>query len=233
MKGGGYGTNRVAIVDQNGALETVIGNATDCVYVDGTSGPCFDPTQLPGYSDGETPGGVMNGSNVNFSLAGTPSPAASLLLFRNGVMLQQSFDYTLTGQVVQFGAGAAPQAGDTLVASYRLSPTAQSPNGAPSFSQGGGSTKGVVIFPVWNPQVVCSSTGTSTASIATATLGTCTLPASFIGAGDERREQRVTLDAPRQAPHARGDPRQMRELAQPQRGTTRAARTRARSAPPP
>ncbi len=192
LKGGGYGTNRVAIVDLNGALETVIGNATDCVYVDGTSGPCFDPTQLPGYSDSETPGGVVDGANINFALIGVPSPAGSLLLFRNGVTQQQGFDYTLTGQVVQFGAGAAPQPGDTLVASYRLSPSSQLQGGGPTFSQGGGSSNGIVIFPVWNPQVVCSATGTSTTSITTATLGTCTLPASFLGPGD-RVEIRMLL----------------------------------------
>ncbi len=192
LKGGGYGTNRVAIVDQDGALETVVGNATDCVYVDGTSGPCFDPTQLPGYSDSEIPGGVVDGSNLNFALIGTPSPATSLLLFRNGIMQQQGFDYTLTGQVVQFGAGAAPQPGDTLIASYRLSPTAQSQSVGPTFGQGGGSSNGIVIFPVWNPQVVCSATGTTTSSTGTATLGTCTLPAGFLGPGD-RVEIRMLL----------------------------------------
>ena len=192
LKGGGYGTNRVAIVDQTGALETVIGNATDCVYVDGTSGPCFDPTQLPGYSDSETPGGVLDGVNLNFGLGGAPSPAASLLLLRNGILQQQGFDYTLTGQVVQFAAGGAPQPGDTLIASYRLSPTAQAQPGATTFAQGGGSVNGVVIFPVWNPQVVCSATGTSTSSIGTATLGTCTLPAGFVGPGD-RVEIRMLL----------------------------------------
>ena len=47
LKGSSYIPGRVAIVDTTGALETVAGNFNDCVYVNGTSGPCFDPTQLP------------------------------------------------------------------------------------------------------------------------------------------------------------------------------------------
>jgi hypothetical protein len=86
VKGVSYGTGRVATVDDTGAIDTVVGNITDCVYVNGTSGPCFDATQLPGYGDGEIPTGVVDGSNFTFGLAAAPGPVLSLMLFRNGIM---------------------------------------------------------------------------------------------------------------------------------------------------
>ncbi len=178
LKGSAFGTGRVAIIDQTGAIDTVVGNSTDCVYVDGTSGPCFDPTQLPTYSDDETPAGVVDGSNISFALAAQPSPPLSLILFRNGMAQKQGFDYTLTGAVVQFAAGNGPQPGDTLAAWYRL-PSAASQGGP---IQGG--LGGPVIFPTMNAQVVCSATGTQASAADLTGLGTCTIPANALSSGD-------------------------------------------------
>jgi hypothetical protein len=185
VKGTAYGTGRVAIVDENGAVDTVVGNLSDCVYVNGTSGPCFDPTQLPGYSDGESPSGVVDGANTNFGLAGQPAPPASLLLFRNGMVQKQGSDYTLTGSVVQYAAGAIPQPGDTLMAWYRLPPTASSPVGAGlSLPDGNGSSNGVIIYPTLSAQVICGANGTSTSATILTSLGTCTIPGNFLNPGD-------------------------------------------------
>jgi hypothetical protein len=184
VKGTGYGTGRVAIVDDNGAVDTVAGNFTDCVYVNGTSGPCFDPTQLPGYSDGESPTGVVDGANDTFGLVGQPTPPASLLLFRNGMLQKQGFDYTLSGTVLTYSGGAIPQPGDTLVASYRLPPTASSPVGTNPTPDSSGSSNGVIIYPTLNAQVICGATGTATQSATLTSLGSCTIPASFLHAGD-------------------------------------------------
>ena len=182
LKGSAYGTGRVANVDVNGAIDTVIGNISDCVYVNGSSGPCFDATQLPGYSDGETPAGVIDGSNFTFGLAAQPGPAQSLLLFLNGVLQQQGLDYTLTGSVVQFASDAVPQPADTLTASYRT-PALQGGN----LSGGGGVIpviEGATIIPTLNAQVICSVNGTQTNTTTFATLGTCTLPAGLLLPGD-------------------------------------------------
>src|SRR5437764_5364374 len=54
-KGPGYGTGRAALINDTGGIETVVGNLADCVHVDGTSGQCFDTSQLPTYMDAETP----------------------------------------------------------------------------------------------------------------------------------------------------------------------------------
>ncbi len=101
VKGSGFGTNRVAIVDDNGVIETAVGSTSDCVFVDGTSGPCTIT-----YSDGEVPGGTVNGLNGSFTLAGTPL-GSSLQLYLNGLFQTAGVDYTLTGATVQF-TGAVP-----------------------------------------------------------------------------------------------------------------------------
>jgi hypothetical protein len=133
IKGPGFGTNSVALINQNGQIETVIGNVGDCVYADGSTGPC---SASPTFVDAETPGGVVDGANATFILANSPS-GSSLLLFRNGILMTAGVDYSETGSTILFFNGAIPQPQDTLVASYRVDP-AQSSGG----SGGGGGTNG-------------------------------------------------------------------------------------------
>jgi hypothetical protein len=64
-------------------------------------------------------GGTIDGTNVVFTLANPPSPAAGLVLFRNGVAQKNGLDYTLAGSTITFVTAATPQAGDTLLAWYR------------------------------------------------------------------------------------------------------------------
>jgi hypothetical protein len=71
------------------------------------------------YADNEIPSGTINGSNATFTLTATPTPSVSLTLYRNGVLLKQGADYTLTGSIITFGGGEIPQTGDLLLASYR------------------------------------------------------------------------------------------------------------------
>lgn len=73
----------------------------------------------PTFEDGENPGGVVDGSNLTFTLVGAPSPALSLQLFRNGILQRTGVDYTLTGSTVQFLPVSTPQVGDVLQAYYR------------------------------------------------------------------------------------------------------------------
>jgi hypothetical protein len=70
--------------------------------------------------DLETPSGTINGTNDTFTLANTPSPAGSLHLYKNGMlMLAGGADYTLTGNTIVYVAGAIPKTGDVHRASYR------------------------------------------------------------------------------------------------------------------
>jgi hypothetical protein len=118
VKGPGYAAGRVAMVNGNGALESVSGSASDCVRVDGSSGPCGG--SAPSFVDGDSLGGIVDGSNPLFTLSGVPDPASSLAVYRNGLLQKPGQDYTTNGLTIQFTAAAIPQPGDTLLASYRL-----------------------------------------------------------------------------------------------------------------
>ena len=165
LKGPAYTLGRVAWVNGSGAMETVTGTPTDCVHVDGTSGPCGG--SQPNYVDGEAPAGVVDGSNTTFTLSATPSPTASLTVYRNGVLQTAGQDFTLSGNQILFVTAAAPQAGDTVRASYRV------PGGTAGTTQ---------LYP--NPQVLCSGLGGATSSPSLASIGTCVIPAGFLTAGD-------------------------------------------------
>ncbi len=178
-KGVGYGTNAVAIVDDNGAIETAVGDPGNCVFIDGTTGPCGQAT----YSDAEVPGGTINGSNAAFTLANTPL-GASLTLTRNGVALTANTDYTLTGTSIQFQPGAIPQPGDTLLASYRVDTSAG--GSITSQTAPGGALHTAAA------QVICSAAGKTTSATALTSLGGCDIPAAGLLAGD-RIEVRFTF----------------------------------------
>jgi hypothetical protein len=94
LKGPGYAAGRVAIVNATGAIESVSGASTDCVRVDGSSGPCGGAA--PSFVDNDVPTGLVDGANVNFALTGVPNPAGSLSLDRNGVLLKVRQDFRST-----------------------------------------------------------------------------------------------------------------------------------------
>jgi hypothetical protein len=135
LKGPGYAGGRVAVVNPAGSLESVTGSPSDCVRVDGSSGPCGDAGGLPSFVDGDSPSGIVDGSNTIFMLSAFPNPASSMAVYRNGVLQSSVRDYNVTGNAVQFVAAAAPQPGDTLLASYRLTDTGSVPPGLVSPQQ--------------------------------------------------------------------------------------------------
>jgi hypothetical protein len=71
-------------------------------------------------------------------------------------------DYTAIANVVTFQTGAIPREGDILVASYRLTGPA----------------------PGLAPEILCTSVGTASGTTTAASLGTCTIPANSLDAGD-------------------------------------------------
>jgi hypothetical protein len=119
--GAAFTISRSAVIDATGAIDGALGNLSDCLHVDGTSGPCTTGSGSPTFVDGEVPGGTLNGSNDAFTLANVPNPSTSLALFRNGLLLTQGGDYTLSSNAITFASGATPQNTDVLAASYRLS----------------------------------------------------------------------------------------------------------------
>jgi hypothetical protein len=144
----------------------VAGDPSDCVRVDGSTGPCG--SLGPAFMDGDTLAGLVDGSNTSFGLSTAPNPPASLSVYRNGVLQKAGQDYALNASVVQFVAASTPQPGDTLLASYRIADS-----GSSGTTQSGTS-----------PQVLCGGSGTSTQSTTLAAIGTCTIPAGVMAAGD-------------------------------------------------
>jgi len=181
LKGTGFGSNGVAVVDDSGSLATAVGDVGACVFVDGTTGQCAPPT----FADAETPGGIVDGTNGTLTLANTPL-GSSLLLFRNGLYMTPGFDYTLSGSTIVFPAGAVPHPGDTLTASYRVD-TSVSGNIRAFTSPGAGAQIRSTAA-----QVLCSSAGTSVATTSWTTLGGCDIPSSGLHTGD-RIEIRFTF----------------------------------------
>jgi hypothetical protein len=174
MKGVGFGVGRAAVINQAGQIDAAAGNLGDCVRVDGSSGPCGAGGGGAGagsFADAEIPAGAVNGVNAVFTLASTPSPAASLELFRNGVLQRQGSDYQISGNVVTFFLASVPESGALLVASYRFA----NPNDP--------------LSSMASPQVVCSSTGSGTSGTTLIELGSCTIPAGLLGAGDRLEVQ--------------------------------------------
>jgi len=168
VEGAAYAAGHAAMIDSTGALEAVAGNVSDCVHVDGSSGPCGaagSGSAGPSFTDGEAPAGSLNGANTSFTLRAVPAPTSSLALYRNGVLQQAGLDYSLSGNTVQFLAGSTPQPGDTLLASYRVTPTGTA-QGPPA------------------PQILCSGVGAATSSTTLSSLGTCTIPAGTLQPGD-------------------------------------------------
>ena len=165
-KGASYTPGRAAVINSSAQIDAAGGNSTDCLHVDGSSGSCGTGSGGgPGFVDAEIPAGVLDGLNTTFTLNNIPSPPSSLALFSNGVLMKQGTDYSVTGNAISFFTSSAPHPGDSLLAYYRL-PDAANPTNAVA------------------AQVLCSSTGQSSASTSMTSLGTCTIPAGLLKPGD-------------------------------------------------
>lgn len=69
------------------------------------------------FVDNEVPSGTVNGSNVTFTLANAPAPATSLKLYKNGLRLKVTDDYSLSSATITMVS--APLTNDKLIADYR------------------------------------------------------------------------------------------------------------------
>lgn len=114
VKGPGYAPSRAVFANASGALEAIVGSLSDCVRVDGTSGPC-----AANYVDDETPAGAIDGINTAFSIASEPYPLTSLRVYRNGLLQRAGVDYNASGTTIIFTSVSIPQTGDALMTTYR------------------------------------------------------------------------------------------------------------------
>lgn len=84
-----------------------------------TSGGSSGTPQV--FVDDETPTGLIDGANRIFGLSQAPTPA-SVKLYLTGILLRQGVDYVLSGSTITLTEENTPQAGDQLVAFYRVAP---------------------------------------------------------------------------------------------------------------
>ena len=114
-RGASYTPSRAAVINNAGAIDSALGEPTDCVRVDGSTFPC----QVVVFVDAETPSGTANGVNAVFTLNSTPSPPSSLAVFRNGILQRVGVDYNLSGNSITFTSVSIPNEGDIIQVSYR------------------------------------------------------------------------------------------------------------------
>ena len=70
------------------------------------------------YDNDITPPETPNGINLIFTVSNNPNPTTSLKLFRNGQLMKQGEDYSLSGNTITFYIGSVPESGDRLTAFY-------------------------------------------------------------------------------------------------------------------
>ncbi len=175
LKSMSYAAGSVALVDPTGMLASVSGAPSDCVHVDGSSGPCGGAQ--PSFIDSEALSGIVDGANNLFGISTVPDPVTSLAIYRNGILQKSGQDFSLTGSTIQFLTGATPQPGDTLLASYRIY------NPDPE------------VQPFTSPQVLCSGSGAATSSLTLESIGNCAIGAGVLQPGD-RLEIRFDVSHP-------------------------------------
>ncbi len=73
----------------------------------------------PSIVEGEIPAGTMDGLNLTFTLQNAPVPAASLQVFRNGLLQKQGIDYYVATKTITFLPTSVPGPGDLVQANYR------------------------------------------------------------------------------------------------------------------
>lgn len=135
--GTNYVPGRTAVINPEGQIDGAQGNPSDCVHVDGSSGPCdvstgtgsglgSGPSQgsggvAPGsnFSDNEVPQGSLDGQNRIFIVTRTPNPPSSLHVYYNGLRLTPGVDYGLSGMQLLWLRTYAPQPSDSLITDYR------------------------------------------------------------------------------------------------------------------
>lgn len=90
---------------------------TNCLRADFSTAPCGG---AGGSMVRDTMTGSVNGSNRVFTLAASPSPSDSLMIYRNGILQRPGVDFDRAGTTVTFLVAATPQVGDLLESRYQV-----------------------------------------------------------------------------------------------------------------
>jgi hypothetical protein len=69
------------------------------------------------YVENEIPSGTINGANLVFTLANSPK-SNKISLIRNGMVMQPTGHYSVSGTTLTYITGFEPQTGDWHITSY-------------------------------------------------------------------------------------------------------------------
>jgi hypothetical protein len=117
IKDEGVAKGQAQILDCTGAGVTCsVSGQTATLNVTGGGGGSSST-----YVDAEIPSGAVNGVNLTYTLAASPSPGTSLHLYANGVRLRPTTDYSVSGTGITMVS--ALQTGDWFYADYRSAST--------------------------------------------------------------------------------------------------------------
>lgn len=117
--GGGGGGGGGGVTSLNGLTGAVVLAAGTNISL-GTVGNTItiNATGTAGAPYQQVPTGLINNSNVTFTLAVAPNLLASFNLYRDGLLLEQITDYTVSGTTITMAV--APNFGQTLYATYTV-----------------------------------------------------------------------------------------------------------------
>ena len=111
----------IIVSDGSNFIGLTLGTNTHVLTADSTQSTGIKWAAAAGalnFADEETPTGLVNGSNAEFILANTPSPASSLQFFVNGQLLTSGGeDFTLVTDTVT--TVTAPPTGSVIRVWYR------------------------------------------------------------------------------------------------------------------
>ena len=111
--------NAVHIVANGGATDAITVNSSNAVILPGYTGYVYanGSSQIGAVTPSqEAPSGTINSSNTSFTLTYTPIIGTKLSLYRDGMILVQGTDYTISGSTITMTS--APLYGETLYATY-------------------------------------------------------------------------------------------------------------------
>jgi hypothetical protein len=113
------------ITNLNASLSQVAGSLTSLNTQVNQISSEMETFTSTGQILGETPAGLINGSNANFVLANTPSSPTMVSVSRNGITLESS-DYNVSGKTIIFLPCCIPISGDTLTVDYTAAAASRS-----------------------------------------------------------------------------------------------------------
>ena len=109
VRGPGFLPGRTAVINSSGGIDAAMGASTDCVRVDGSTGPCGPLyTRVDRFK--------LSAEMLTFTLA--QYPQGQVLVYRNGILMYPGEDYDLSQQTIRFRSASRPHISDLVQLVY-------------------------------------------------------------------------------------------------------------------